>query len=134
MRFIPRQRAVPQAETPPCPFCEIIAGRGPATVIRQWENVISIVPIGPEVDGHALVIPHRHYSRPEHYPHLSEQALGCAIEWAAIRGEDYNLIINVGKNAGQTVPHLHWHYMPRRENDNVVMPWDHPSDRWEHDD
>jgi histidine triad (HIT) family protein len=126
MRFIPRQRTV---ERPPCPFCEIVAGRGPATILRTRRDVITIVPIGPVVEGHALIIPHHHFARPEHNLAASENAVGYAIEWASTQREDYNLIINVGKNAGQTVPHVHWHYVPRRENDHVAMPWDHPADR-----
>lgn len=121
-------RTATRTEATACPFCEIVAGRGPADIVREWNNVISIVPLGPQVEGHALIIPHRHFSRPEHYPGLSEQALGCAIEYAAFRGEDYNLIINVGANAGQTVPHLHFHYLPRAAGDGVRMPWPHPNE------
>lgn len=126
MRSIPRQRTV---EQPPCPFCEIIAGRGPATVVREWNTVISIVPLGPATDGHALVIPHQHLERPELEWGPAAAALCCALEYAAAQGVDYNLIVNVGKDAGQTVPHLHFHYLPRHAGDNVSMPWPHPSER-----
>lgn len=112
--------------TTACPFCAIVAGRGPATVTERWPDTIAVVPLGPATEGHTLIIPHAHFSRPEHYPHLAREAAGAAIEYAAARGEDYHLIVNVGADAGQTVPHLHWHYLPRRAGDWVRMPWPHP--------
>lgn len=44
----------------PCPFCEIAAGRAPATIVHEWSDTIAIVPLNPVVDGHTLVIPKQH--------------------------------------------------------------------------
>jgi histidine triad (HIT) family protein len=43
-----------------CVFCEIVAGRAPATVVREWDDALALVPLGPVVDGHTLVIPKQH--------------------------------------------------------------------------
>jgi histidine triad (HIT) family protein len=48
-----------------CPFCEIIAGRGRATILREWTDVTAIAPLNPAVEGHALIIPHEHLERPD---------------------------------------------------------------------
>jgi hypothetical protein len=44
--------------------------------------------------------------------------------YAAGQGRDYNLIVNSGSDAGQTIKHLHIHYVPRSKDDGLVMPWD----------
>lgn len=106
-----------------CAFCEIIAGRAPAKVVGRWETVIAIVPIGPAVEGHTLVIPDRHIARPEQDWDTAVDAARCVFDLAERWGGDYNLIGNVGPKAGQTVMHLHWHFLPRREGDGVAMPW-----------
>ena len=47
-----------------CPFCAIIAGTTPATVVRRWNNAMAIAPLSPVVDGHTLVIPRKHVAPP----------------------------------------------------------------------
>lgn len=51
---------VPTTTNEPCVFCEIIAGRAPATVIRDWPDALAIVPLKPVTDGHTLVMPKIH--------------------------------------------------------------------------
>lgn len=43
-----------------CIFCQIIAGEAPATVVREWDDALAIVPRGPVTPGHTLVIPKQH--------------------------------------------------------------------------
>lgn len=55
------------------------------------------------------------------------QLLGLTFEiaslFARMVGVDHNLIINQGPAASQTVEHLHVHYVPRRPNDGLKLPW-----------
>lgn len=40
-----------------CPFCAIIAGRAPGTVVDEWTFAFALLPLDPVVDGHTLIIP-----------------------------------------------------------------------------
>jgi histidine triad (HIT) family protein len=106
-----------------CPFCEIIAGAAPATVIRQWPNAIAIVPLEPVTDGHTLVIPTEHATDFSASSEALFWALMCAAQLAREMPGDMNLITSRGPAATQTVPHLHLHLIPRREGDGLKLPW-----------
>jgi histidine triad (HIT) family protein len=106
-----------------CPFCEIIAGAAPATVIHQWPNAIAIVPLEPVTEGHTLVIPTEHTRDFSAGSEALFWALMCAAQLAREMPGDMNLITSRGPAATQTVPHLHLHLIPRREGDGLALPW-----------
>ena len=106
----------------PCPFCEIVAGRAPATIVEEWPEAIAIVPLNPVVEGHLLVIPREHVPDFVAYPKVSAAAMLCAAELVAGMGS-YNLITSKGRPATQSVFHLHLHLVPRAENDGLALPW-----------
>jgi histidine triad (HIT) family protein len=106
----------------PCPFCEIVAGRAPATIVEEWPEAIAIVPLNPAVEGHLLVIPREHVPDFVAYPKVSAATMLCAAELVAGMGS-YNLITSKGRAATQSVFHLHLHLVPRAENDGLALPW-----------
>lgn len=110
-------------DTTPCPFCLIVAGHAPATVLATWPDAIAFTPLGSHFPGHALIVPHRHIERPEDDTETSETAWRRALQYATRQGNDYNLIVNAGAAATQTIPHLHLHYLPRSKGDTVRLPW-----------
>ena len=103
-----------------CPFCSlpdsrIIAGDERAVVIRDG------FPVSP---GHTLIIPRRHVAsffdttieeRASLFALLEEQKVILEREF---RPDGYNIGINDGAAAGQTVPHLHLHLIPRYQGDS----------------
>jgi diadenosine tetraphosphate (Ap4A) HIT family hydrolase len=103
----------------PCPFCtlppeRIIDSNDLALVIRDG------YPLSP---GHTLVIPKRHFSSwfettPEEQSAMLN-LLGRAktVLEEEFQPDGYNIGINDGPNAGQTVPHLHMHLIPRYKGD-----------------
>lgn len=103
-----------------CIFCAIIAGQAPATVVREWPDVIAIVPIGPVVDGHVLVIPKRHVRDFGEDPEVSALTMRRAAE---IVPHPANIITSLGREATQSVYHLHVHVVPRAEDDGLALPW-----------
>jgi histidine triad (HIT) family protein len=107
----------------PCPFCEIVAGRAPATIVREWDDVIAIVPRGPVVPGHVLVIPREHVTDFADDPVVSATTTYRASELAAETDQPMNLITSRGREATQSVFHLHVHLVPRAENDGLALPW-----------
>ncbi len=103
-----------------CPFCDIAIGR----VLYDADPLIRCVwdsfPVSP---GHALVITRRHIANWFDATHDEQANLLAGIEIAkkAIEAshqpDGYNIGINVGEAAGQTVPHLHVHVIPRYQGD-----------------
>lgn len=114
------------AEAPPlvdCAFCAIVAGTGPAHVIRRWDDVIAIRPRGGGVTkGHVLVIPHQHVADVGVNPAISGRTMAAAAELAAELGS-CNIITSRGTAATQSVFHLHIHLVPRAEGDGLLLPW-----------
>lgn len=106
-----------------CPFCEIVAGRAPATIIRDWDDALAIVPLNPVVEGHTIVIPKRHVADFTTSAYTSGITASCAAELAAEMAQPMNLITSKGREATQSVFHLHLHLVPRAENDGLALPW-----------
>ncbi|GAA3381234.1 HIT family protein [Streptomyces sannanensis] len=105
-----------------CVFCEIVSGRAPATVVREWGDALAIVPLGPVVEGHTLVIPKQHVADFGEDPEVSAVTMRRAAELAA-GDAPMNIITSRGREATQSVFHLHLHLVPRRENDGLALPW-----------
>ena len=121
-----RQREA--SERADCPFCAIIAGTAPATIVHKWRDAICIVPLNPVVEGHVLVIPKDHVQTFFSSPDVSVIAMRRAAElvhgverW--VNPHDYNIITSAGRAATQTVMHLHVHLVPRVEGDGLLLPW-----------
>ena len=112
-----------------CIFCKIVNGSVPSTVIYEDDNVYAFLDVGPISEGHCLVIPKEHYSSLSQCPggitaHLTKQIAPIAAAVIKAVGADaYNILCNNGRNAGQLVEHLHFHIIPRSENDGILQPW-----------
>ncbi|MFI5987780.1 HIT family protein [Streptomyces sp. NPDC051555] len=113
-----------------CVFCDIAAGRAPASVIREWPDALAIRPRGGVSDGHVLVIPRAHVADAIEDPVITGSTMMRACELGADLKSDLNLIANVGPDATQTIYHLHIHLMPRSAGDGLMLPWTpHPPTR-----
>jgi histidine triad (HIT) family protein len=111
-----------------CIFCEIVAGRAPASVIGVGERVMAFLDIHPWRPGHALIIPRRHAIRVGELAAEDRAALARATfaVLAAVRGcgmpcADANVLINDGPAANQTVGHVHAHVVPRTGGDGLRL-------------
>lgn len=111
-----------------CLFCRIINGEVPSHMVYEDQAVVSFLDIFPANPGHALVVPRAHYESVSEVPgpEMGElaravQKVAGAIE-AAYGLEGFNLLVNEGKIAGQLIPHLHVHVIPRFPNDRVATP------------
>jgi len=107
-----------------CVFCQIIAGNELAQVIADWADAIAIVPLDPVTPGHLLVIPRVHVIDFTTEPTVTATAMARASEIARhLRIFPANLITSAGREATQSVFHLHVHVVPRRQNDGLALPW-----------
>jgi histidine triad (HIT) family protein len=107
----------------PCPFCEINTGRAPATFVHEWADAIAIVPLNPVVDGHTLVIPKTHVPDFTADPQVSAATMQRAAELMRWTNRPMNLITSRGREATQSVFHLHLHLVPRADGDGLALPW-----------
>lgn len=105
-----------------CVFCEIVAGRAPATIVRQWPDVTAFVPLNPVIDGHVLVIPNHHVRDAVALPGAAAMTMRRAAELAG-ESDSSNILTSIGAPATQSVFHLHIHVIPRAFGDQLMVPW-----------
>ena len=111
-----------------CIFCEILYGNEPHTTAFDGIATLGIVPLNPVVEGHLIFMPRKHVRHFDEHPGLSATLMDDVASYAKSRRfsvlqEDYNIIVNTGAEATQTVNHLHAHYVPRRSGDGLHLPW-----------
>ena len=109
-----------------CPFCNIIHGHAPATILEEWDDALAIKPLGPVVPGHVLIIPKRHV---RDYLEDSEVTAAAMQRAAEFGNHPSNVITSAGREATQSVQHLHVHIVPRAEGDGLALPWTGQADR-----
>ncbi|HOW14090.1 HIT family protein [Methanosarcina sp.] len=106
-----------------CLFCKIISGEIPSKLVYEDDYVYAFLDIYPASEGHTLVAPRKHFSSftdmgPEDVARLFEAArkITAAVE-KAFSADGSNIGINNGEAAGQEVPHVHVHVIPRKKGD-----------------
>ena len=103
----------------PCPFCSLPAIR----TVEQNAHAVLILDAYPVSSGHSLVIPKRHVGSFFEVTQFERAALFALLDRATELVDHqhqpvgYNIGINDGATAGQTVPHLHIHLIPRYDGD-----------------
>ncbi|OVE76205.1 hypothetical protein BVX97_02105 [bacterium E08(2017)] len=112
-----------------CIFCKIIAGELPSSKIYEDENTLAFMDIGPVMKGHALVIPKVHCDPITDAP---DEALSHTIKSVkkvanaikkGLRADGINVAQANGKSAGQLVPHVHFHLIPRYDDEPQPRNW-----------
>jgi len=102
-----------------CPFCVLPTDR----IVLQNNSAIAIYDAYPISPGHLLIIPTRHVASWFDTSDTEKQDMLKLLETArsylhnAHQADGYNIGINDGAVAGQTVPHLHIHLIPRYVDD-----------------
>lgn len=98
-----------------CIFCDIISYKIREQKIIETDNLIAIDDIHPKAPVHVLIIPKRHFERPEELNTVELKELFTVAKNVAVKkqiNEDgYKLQFNVGKKAGQEIDHVHMHLM-----------------------
>lgn len=103
-----------------CLFCKIVAKEIDATIVHESSEVLAFQDINPGAPTHVLVIPKRHIASASELgqgdgPLLSEifQTMTAVAQAAGVDG-GHRIVTNVGPDAGQSVPHLHFHLLGGR--------------------
>lgn len=108
-----------------CPFCAIVAGESPASVVHETAETLAFADLNPATEGHTLVVPKAHAAglaelAPAVGGRLFEE--GMAVAAAAretLDPDGVNFLLADGEAAGQEVFHVHLHVVPRYEGDDV---------------
>lgn len=111
-----------------CPMCNIGLMDNPVYVSCGPGEMATTAylsePRNPVVPGHLIFWPRTHFVRADEEPFLFGQLMASIATVAMNSGmTNYNLIVNNGPQAGQTVHHLHVHLIPRTKDDGLIMPW-----------
>ncbi len=105
-----------------CLFCKIIKGEIPANKVYEDEEILAFHDINPAAPIHILVIPKKHITSLAHMEKEDEAIIGKIYDVINKIAEDkgfkedgYRVVVNCGKNAGQTVMHLHFHILAGKQ-------------------
>jgi histidine triad (HIT) family protein len=102
-----------------CIFCKIVRGEMPASIIFEDDICMAFMDVFPVNRGHSLLIPKKHFVNmldvdDEVVAHMAQRLADLTRRVMKATGEEgvYNITAN-GEGAGQEVPHLHIHAIPR---------------------
>jgi histidine triad (HIT) family protein len=119
-----------------CIFCRIVRGEVPARKVYEDEHAVAFLDAFPLAKGHTLVVPRQHVARVEDLGDQQAKAVFAAVHkltgrvTRAAGAQATTIAINNGKEAGQEVPHLHVHVVPRVAGDQAgpihALAWERP--------
>lgn len=101
-----------------CLFCKIVKGNIPSKKVYEDDSVYAFYDIAPMAPVHVLIVPKIHISSVNEVTSKNSAVISHIYEVAAqlakelgISDDGYRIVTNCGKNAGQTVFHLHFHLL-----------------------
>lgn len=106
-----------------CIFCRIAAGEAPSRTVYRDDGVMAFLDANPLAPGHTLVVPTEHHERLEDLPSpLARELFGVVHRLVgpvqdAVDADGSTVAVNNGAAAGQEVPHVHCHVVPRFADD-----------------
>ena len=106
---------------PDCIFCKIVDGRLPAEKLYEDDKVVAFWDARPSSPKHVLIVPREHIPTLNDLPqdndllsHIGRVAIRIAKEIGAADG-GYRFLINVNRDGGQVIFHLHAHVMAGKD-------------------
>jgi histidine triad (HIT) family protein len=116
-------RVTPQ--DPNCIFCKIVSGKIPARIIMQNDRALAFLDAFPLAAGHTLIVPKAHFQKIQEMAtpdalavfNLTHEITDRVESAAGARAS--TIAIHNGREAGQEVPHVHVHIIPRRPGDGA---------------
>ena len=108
-----------------CLFCMIAEGKVPARKVYDDKDVMAFLDINPRNKGHTLVVSKKHYGTLMDMPEEEVSTLFVVVKNVAeaakdaVEADGINIGQNNGKSAGQVIPHVHVHVIPKFEDDKI---------------
>lgn len=118
------------ARTNACPFCSQLAKNNDEQefILKRTDHFMVALNLYPYSPGHLLIIPLTHIKNLEELngqarKELVDLQIECIKTLSTVlKTEDFNVGINIGKNAGASIPdHLHVHIVPRYEHERLAF-------------
>jgi histidine triad (HIT) family protein len=110
---------------PDCIFCKIVSKQIPADLVYQDEHVTAFRDLNPQAPTHVLLVPNQHIANTETLEPEHDAIVGAVMRTArsiarsaGVAGSGYRLVVNTGRDANNTVAHLHVHMLGGR-----AMSW-----------
>jgi histidine triad (HIT) family protein len=104
-----------------CLFCKIIAGQIPGAIVHQDDTLVAFKDVNPQAPMHVLVVPRKHIASLNDLAPGDDGLVGsmmrCAAGLAKQQGyheRGYRTVFNTGREAGQSVFHIHLHVLAGR--------------------
>jgi len=106
-----------------CIFCKIIEGSIPAKILKETSQSISFLDVFPLAKGHVLVIPKKHHQKIQDMSQSENTDLFLLVYEMTSKVDSISgstlVAIHNGIDAGQEIPHVHVHLVPRSKNDSA---------------
>ena len=108
-----------------CVFCQIAAGEVPARIVCQDDDAMVLIPLKLNTKAHVIVVPKEHSESLFDIPSDTLSGLVLRVQKTAVALRDglgadgVNVLHATGKAAQQSVGHLHFHILPRWDNDGL---------------
>lgn len=107
-----------------CIFCRIISGKIPSQMLLESEHAVAILDAFPLAAGHTLVLSRRHCPKIQDMDPEENADLFATVRRAASHVDSAMtgaslIAIHNGRDAGQEIPHLHVHIVPRKPGDSA---------------
>ena len=99
-----------------CIFCKIAKGEIPSAKVFENDKLVAFNDINPKAKTHILIVPKKHIESVKHLEEADKELIGELFLVAKKIAEEknlqgYKLVINVGREGGQLVDHLHLHLL-----------------------
>lgn len=111
------------ASDPTCVFCRVIADDDPDVLVYDADGVVGFLDIRPVFHGHVLLVPREHFTTLLDVPAALAEPLQTAtqVTMRALESavDAQGAFVASNNVVSQTVPHLHWHVVPRRRRDGL---------------
>ena len=110
-----------------CIFCKIVVGEIPSEKVYEDETTVAFLDISPVTKGHVLVVTKKHFKDFLETPVEELEKCVKTIKkiapklMVALEADGFNIGLNNGEASGQVVKHLHFHIIPRHDNDSLRM-------------
>jgi histidine triad (HIT) family protein len=106
-----------------CIFCKIISREIPAKILNETSHSICFLDAFPLTKGHVLVIPKNHHKKIQDMTSSENSDLFSLVHVMMSKVDSITgstlIAIHNGETAGQEIPHVHVHLVPRSESDSA---------------
>ena len=110
-----------------CIFCSIVKGDIPSYKVYEDDLFLAFLDISQAEVGHTLVVPKKHFDNLLEMDDETAQKMIVLVKKLANKvkratnASGVNILNNTGAAAGQSVNHIHFHIIPRYDNDDLVI-------------